>query len=1071
MTRILSAFFIAFLLPGMLPGFLSAQQLSKPAVPSAVTTSSSSFIQNQGQWSSDVLFMAQVRGMSVWLTKKGLMYDVHLLSPGVSLGRKTLGRRGQVIAMELVNANHGITAIGTEQQSGIRNYFIGDNPGKWRTNVPSFEKVITRDVYRGIDAVYTMQDGKPRYDFIIHPGGNPEDITLRFDGADAVNVSKKNGVELSTVVGNVMNGNIYAYQVMNGKEVPVQCSFEQHGDVVKFAVETYDRERQLIIDPLVYSTYFGGSEMDEVTAIKIDTAGNIVIAGVTDSPNFPIALGSYDTTTNGLTDAFVAKFDKSLSKAAFITYLGGGSDDKANALAIDVVSSSIFIAGETASSNIPTTAGSWKPSYIGGLDAFVARLSSNGSVLQYCTYVGGTKDDRALGICLDVAGKATICGETNSTNFPTNGASTYQLANGGKFDGFVTRLRPTGIGIDFSTYLGGAGDDRINAIECDQGGTVICFGGETNGGLQKTYPAGFSAIYCYNSKFNNGDSYDGFVGKMSGAGTFADFGKHFLTYIGDANNDKVLAVALLSAGDVVVAGVTEGGSGNKGFPASSGSNQSNGGTDCFISKLNPSGNTLSTSYMFGGSGNESLAGLAFSTTTGEFFVGGTTSSQNFPLPMGNGLPTPEKSNLDGTADGFVCRLPGNLTGLTYATYFGGLGIDGVNTVTATPRGDVMFAGYTASTDFTVQPDSYQKNNAGRRDGFVSKIAYGSVILSAPNGPVSYCPGSTVSIVWIKSEGLLTNENVDIELSADGGITWTTIAPNLSGTSYSWKMPANLPAGNAYKLRVQHTPSGIRDQSQVAFTLRALPEITTQPQNDSVCVGTRAVMRVKSTGTNLLYRWFVNDIEIKDEMRDSLVIPIAQANNRGKYRVEVNSGCQPVMSREAMLVVKPRPEITEEPKSGVAVIGKPFSFKVTATGRNLTYEWQQDGQKIFNANAPEYVITSVNSGNTGRYRVIVRGECGADTSITAEMFPNDVEEIPESHDEFSLVPNPAHDKVYLTCGLGVIHLTMFNSLGIQVREQTIEGGKGEIDVSGLISGVYVVQLRLGNRIITKQVVVL
>lgn len=1018
--------------------------------------------------------MAQAQGMNVWLTSDGkLIYDVYQsTSSALPAQEGARNRKGQVIVMDIVGANRRMTVQGADDsREGTRNYFMGNQPRAWRTNIPAFGKVVCSDIYRGIDAVYTLQDGKPRYDFIIHPGGRPEDITLRFTGADAVNVSNKNGVELSTVLGSVVNGNIYAYQIINGRQVQVRCSFEQHGDEVKFAVDTYDRERQLVIDPLVYSTYLGGSGIDEVTAMKVDTAGNVVVTGVTDSPNFPTVKGSYDLTAHGLTDVFVAKFDKTLSKMLFATYLGGGSEDKPNGIAIDVVSGGIYIAGETSSSNFPTTDGVWKPIYIGGIDAFAARLSSNGSILQYSTYIGGTKDDRALGICVDATGKATLCGETNSTNFPTNGASTYQVATGGKYDGFITRLRPTGIGIDFSTYLGGTGDDRVNAIDCDPGGTVICFGGETNGGLQKTYPAGFSAVYCYNGKFNTGNFYDGFVGKMSGAGTLAEFGKHFLTYIGDAKNDRVLSVTLLPSGDVIVAGETEGGAGNKGFP-SSGSTQTSGGTDCFVSKLNSSGNTLAASYMFGGSGNESVLGLAYNTTTSEIFVGGTTSSPNFPLAMGAGIPSPEKSNLGGASDGFVCRLPATIGSLTYSTYFGGLGLgaDRVQTLAATPRGDVFFAGYTSSPDMPVLKDSYQRTLSGSRDGFISKIAFGSLILSSPNTATTYCPGSTISIVWVKSDGLLSNETIDIELSADGGITWTTIASAISGTSYSWKMPGDLPPGNTYKIRVRHTPSGLRDEMQTSFIISALPEITLQPQSDSVCQGTRAVLRVKSTGANLTYRWFFNDLEVKNETRDSLVLPATRLNQRGKYRVEVNSGCQPVMSQEATLSVKPKPEIILQPQSGVGTLGKPFTFKVSAIGRNLSYEWQQDGYKILNATLPDYIIPSFNAGNNGRYRVIVRGECGADTSVTVDLLPDDVEEMPtDTYPAVTLVPNPASDYIRLTGGRGDIMLHMFNSMGMQVLERQVETGKADIEVAHLPSGVYVVRMTYGGTCLVRQIV--
>ncbi len=1093
MPRIATLFLLA-LLACTSANTLLAQHSSKPTIPPT-------FIQNQGQWSPEVRFMAQVGGMNVWLTDKGLMYDVYqtmlrvslpsdalgdkLLAgsttqqPRASLGSDTLGRRriGHVVAMELVGANVGTPAIGTDAHPSTRNYFIGNNPSSWRTNIPSFGKVITRDVYPGIDAVYTFSNGKPRYDFVVHPGAQPDAITLKFTGADAVKVSKQNGVELSTSVGTVINGNIYAYQEINGREIPVQCSFAQQGDVVKFDVGAYNSKHPLIIDPLVYSTYYGGTGIDEITGMKLDTAGNVVVTGMTSSPNFPTKVGSYDTTANGGTDAFVAKFDKTLNTLLFATFIGGTLDDKSNAIAINHLSNTIYIAGETTSDNLPTESGAWKPTYSGGGDAFVARLSENGSTLQYCTYVGGSKDDRALGICVDDAGKATICGETNSTNFPTGGSGTYQKGLNAKYDAFLTKLKPAGLGVDFSTYLGGSGDDRANAVACDGGGSVIFFAGETKGGFDSLYP--YASAYWnpatyqgYNGKFNSGGFSDGFVGEMSGSGSFTDFSKHFLTYIGDAKNDRVLSLLLLQSGDVLVAGETEGGAGNKGFPTSTGNSTSNGGVDCFLSKFTASGK-LTSSIMFGGSGNEGITSMYFNPTTSEYIVGGTTTSANFPQATVGGSPPPEKASLSGTKDGFVCRLPSSSDKLSYFSYIGGSDDDGVRAVVGTPRGDILVAGYTASSDMAMISPAFQPSLAGSRDGFISKIAFGTVTLTSPNGGAVYCPGVNVPIAWTKGEGLQSTENMSIELSPDGGATWLTVASNVSGISFTWNVPKSLTAGNAYKIRILHPSSGIRDESDTTFSIGSIAEITEQPVGDSVCAGERAVFRVKGTGTNLTYKWLHNDVEIKGETRDSLAFAAVGEKDGGSYRVEVSTGCAPTVSQVARLTIKPTPEITKQEIGGTYTEGVPIKFTVSASGNALRYEWQKDGITIPGANSSEYNGGSATPDKEGNYRAIVSGECGADTS-TAEMLrvvPAGVVEQPLGSDEFTIVPNPITDKMQILGEGGIMRVYLYTSLGMLVTEQVMEGGKGEMDVAGLPSGVYSVQLHCGTRIITKQVVVL
>jgi len=1123
MSRFATLFLLA-LLACTSANTLIAQHSSKPTIPPT-------FIQNQGQWSPEVRFMAQVGGMNVWLTEKGLMYDVYqsmprvsllsdalgdercalprvsLLSdalgdkrrsqpsdalgdkllagsstqkPRASLGSDTLGRRrkGHVIAMELVGANLKTSAIGTDAQPSTRNYFIGNNPSSWRTNIPSFGKVITRDVYPGIDAVYTFSNGKPRYDFVVHPGAEPDAIALKFTGADAVKVSKQNGVELSTSVGTVINGNIYAYQEINGRQLPVACSFAQQGEVVKFDVGAYNSKHLLIIDPLVYSTYYGGTGIDEITGMKLDTAGNVVVTGVTGSPNFPTKVGSYDSTANGGTDAFVAKFDKTLNTLLFATFIGGKLDDKSNAIAINHLSNTIYIAGETTSDNLPTESGAWKPTYSGGGDAFVARLSENGSTLQYCTYVGGSKDDRALGICVDDAGKATICGETNSTNFPTGGSGTYQKGLNAKYDAFLTKLKPAGLGVDFSTYLGGSGDDRANAVACDGGGSVIFFAGETKGGFDSLYP--YASAYWnpatyqgYNGKFNSGGFSDGFVGEMSGSGSFTDFSKHFLTYIGDAKNDRVLSLLLLPSGDVVVAGETEGGAGNKGFPTSTGNSTSNGGVDCFLSKFTASGK-LTSSIMLGGSGNEGITSMYFNPTTSEYIVGGTTTSANFPQATVGGSPLPEKASLSGTKDGFVCRLPSSSDKLSYFSYIGGRDDDGVRAVVGTPRGDMLVAGYTASSDMAMISPAFQLSLGGGLDGFISKIAFGTVTLTAPNGGAVYCPGETTRIAWSKGEGLSVTENMDIELSSDGGITWTSIAKQIPGTEYGWKIPVNQTFGTNYKIRILHPSSGIRDESDASFSVGSSALITEQPVGDSVCAGDRAVFRVKGTGTNLTYKWLRNDVELKGETRDSVVIGTVGEKDGGSYRVEVSAGCAPTVSQVAILAVKPATTIVEQPKSGKAALGDSFTFRVGATGNKLRYQWQQDKVLIPGATDSVYGIPSVNGASVGIYNVVVSGDCGRDTSenSTLNMLSNvDDNQTPQSSSAITIVPNPITDKMQILGGNGNVRVYLYTSLGMLATEQVMESGTGEMEVAGLPNGVYSVQVHCGTRILTKQVVVL
>ncbi len=1018
----------------------------------------SAFIENKGQWSSEVKFMAQVNGMNVWITDKGMVYDIYSTNVRASSVFERENkvtqpylRTSQVISMELVGTKKS-AMIATGQQSCYRSYFIGNNRDAWYANVPSFTKVTVPEVYNGIDAVYSFQDNKPRYDFIIHPGANPNDINLRFQGANSIHVNEGRGIQLSTGVGEIVHSNMYAYQQINGKEISVECVFELHGDVVEFAVGKYDNTKILVIDPLVYSTYLGGAGIDEVNCVKLDVAGNIVAAGVTDSPNFPTVIGFQKSV--GGRDGFVTKYEKGTMKLLFSTYFGGSSDDAVNALAIDK-NSTIYITGETASDNLPVTPASWKLNYAGGSDVFVTHLDAFGASILYSTYIGGSKNERAVGICVDEAGIATICGETNSSNFPTSGANAHQSILAGQYDGFITKLRSSGTGIVFSTYFGGGGNDRVNAVDCDPAGVYVYIGGETNGGFADAFPPLSSSISPYNNKFNDGNFYDGFVGKMSSAGLFAEYDKHFLTYLGDSKNDKVLSLVLLSSGDIAVGGETEGGLGTKGFPVSNGNTQSSGGTDCFISKFNQIGSALVGSFMFGGAGDEGVSALAFSSNTSELFAAGTTKSSNFPLAIGGSNQQPEKTVLSGVNDGFLARLSSSIDRLSYSTYFGGSNEDVIKAVTATPRGDVVFAGYTLSSDLSIVNGEYRQEFGGNRDGFVSKIAFGSLALAAPNGGNVFCPDGIASIEWSKYDGLAVNENIDIYISADSGKAWNVLARNVSGAKYQWKIPADQPSGALYKIRIYHPASDISDESDGTFSIGIPAKIIEHPKGDSVCVGSRFSARVKGEGTNLIYKWFFNDDEIKNETKDSFVIESVKEKDRGNYSVEVSAGCQPTLSIIATLSVKPSTSIQAQPEGGSVESGKSYIFKVTAVGANVGYEWQHDGIKISNADSAEYTIDSVNSENNGQYRVIVRGECGSDTSTSVNLTvtPVSVLEYTPNDESYTLVPNPATDKLLLFGNKGIVRIELFTILGKKVVSKYSTEEKCEIDVSTIDNGVY------------------
>lgn len=1078
----------------------SAALTSKPNIP--VT-----FIENKGQWPSEVRFLGQTRGMNVWLTDKGLTYDIfskraasaaeikaeksrlRKINPALAktfLSEKTVHRTGQVIAMELVGASPKRT-VGDGEQAGYRNYFIGNDPSAWRTNVPAYTRLISEEVYPGIDAVYTFQDGKPRYDFIVKPGADPSAIAIRFNGANSVTVTEDKGVKLSTVLGAVYNGHIYAYQKIDGREVKVNCAFVKNGDNVQFNVGSYDTKKPLVIDPLVYATYYGGTGTDDITGMTIEKSATnvvtgVIITGVTDSPNYPIVKGSYDTVAHGGTDAFAAKLDPTLTQLIFSSFIGGGSDDKSNAVAVDF-QKRIVIAGETSSSNMPNPGG-WKMNYSQGIDGFVTRFSADGKNLEFFSYLGGTGDDYALCVAVDGTGRACIGGKTKSNNFPVD--IPYQKLTGGQFDGFITKLSASGQGVDFSTYLGGGGNDEITAIADYSGYTYV--GGTTGSGLPKTFPVPPPGSWGgpspdpdripYKNVFNSGNFSDGFIGKFNSAGNLSAWEVEYLTYIGASKNESIRAITVLDDGSAIIAGETNSTDYVKGFPSSNTSIQFKGGaTDIYVSKLSPNGRLLRSSIMFGGSGADSVSAISVSSVTGEIYVVGKTTSLDFQMSQLSPPIAAEQPDFKGPTDAFIAKLPSGLGNVNYASYYGGTGNDGGTAVAVTPRGDAYFAGTTVVNDLTVFGDEYQPSLGGGRDGFVAKVAFGAVSLATPNGGNNFCPDGNVNILWEKRDGLQSIDPVDIELSSDNGLTWPKkIATNVTASSYVWHIPQDQAPGTSYKIRIYHISSGIRDESDASFSVGVPVEITENPVSDSVCPGTRVRFKVKGTGANLTYQWKFNGNKIPNANSDSLVIPTAQSANGGNYTCDVSAGCQPATSQSATLVVKQKPQVRTQPTGGKIPLGGSITLKVEAIGKNLTYEWQQDGVKIggTNASGAEYAITGANASQNGKYKVIIRGECGVDSSIAVDV------EVSSSVDEPNLPggvsfmlrsPIPASDIVQATitspynCPLSV---TLNDNLGqpvANVFNGYLDASVAQplsVNVNNLSSGIYWLSAKCGTQ---------
>jgi len=557
--------------------------------------------------------------------------------------------------MRLVGANASAAVTGAEELPGKSNYFIGNDPKKWRTNVPNYAKVKYQDVYPGVDLVYYgNQGGQLEYDFVVAPGADPETIRFALSGGlqessrqSAVGSRAQNQTLRQSKIQNLKSkidpsGDlvietdggevrlhkpvVYQPAISNGQRTtdygqraPVEGHYVmQANNQVGFKVASYDHTRPLLIDPVLsYSTYLGGSFTDLGYHITVDSSGNAYVTGDTLSQNFPTAnpfqATNKATPTTSNPTAFVAKLNSTGSALVYSTYLGGSNEDVGTGIAVDS-SGNAYVTGYTTSTNFPTV-NPLQVSNGGGYEAFVSKLNAAGSALVYSTYLGGSGSDAGGGIAVDSSSNAYVTGYTNSTNFPT--ANPFQASNGGGYDAFVSKLNAAGSALVYSTYLGGSGSDAGTGIAVDSSSNAYVTGYTNSTNFPTVNPL----------QVSNGGGYDAFVSKLNAAGSALTYS----TYLGGSNEDVGTGIAVDSSSNAYVTGYTS----STDFPTVSPLQASYGGgnLDAFVAKFDAAGSALIYSTYLGGGGTDRGYGIAIDSSANAY-VTGETISNNFPTTPG-----------------------------------------------------------------------------------------------------------------------------------------------------------------------------------------------------------------------------------------------------------------------------------------------------------------------------------------------------------------------------------------------------------------------------------------------------
>jgi hypothetical protein len=720
-----------------------------------------SFEPNQGQVDARVKFVARVSGYTLYLTADEAVFA---------------GGDGLVQRMKLIGVNRSMQFEPLERQPGISNYFIGDDPSKWRINVPNFGRVALRDVYPGIDLVFYGNERQLEYDWVVAPQADPKQIRVKWEGPSQVTKSAQGDLVLSASLTQQR-----PVVLQEGKRV--QGGYRVQGREVAFELASYDAAKPIVIDPvLVYSTYLGGNDSDDGYGIAVDGSGDAYVTGSTPSINFPIASPFQGTKGGELRNmnAFVTKINAKGTAYVYSTFLGGRGAAVGRGIALDA-SGNAYITGY-ASGDFPT-----KLPISGGsntADAFVTKINTAGSALVYSTLLGGSANDFGYGIAVDGSGNAYVTGFTESPDFPTR--NSLQANFGGGSDAFVTKINAAGSAYVYSTYLGGSGTEIGYGIAADAAGNAY-----VTGLTQSTdFPTANPLQPSYRGNVDENENGDAFVTKINPSGSAYVYS----TYLGGSGGDAGYGIALDTSGNAYVTGRAD----SSDFPTRNPLQTYVGIGNTFVTKINTAGSEYIYSTYLGGSAASIGLGIAVDGSGNVYVTGDAGANLTTVNPL--------QATFGGDAgSAFAMKINAAGSAYIYSTYLGGNGYDYGTGIAIDDSGNAYLTGMTESPHFpTVNP--LQGSSGGGRDAFVLAIfslpqpfATGGEAVSAGGGSGSISLTFPQGWAW----------------TASSDASWVTLNGPTSGTgsgTLSFQVGSNGGTGRSATITVAGSSFIIEQQA-------------------------------------------------------------------------------------------------------------------------------------------------------------------------------------------------------------------------------------------------------------------
>ncbi len=719
------------------------------------------FIPNQGQFDKKALFLASTPRYRLWITRLGLLFDSSFIEKEAGLSPEFLKEsapsqknkiRRDVSAIHFLGADKNVEVQAADRSDYRVNYFLGNNPAEWQTDIPTAKALLYKNLYENVDLKLYGEGNRFEYDWVVKPGGDPGQIQLRFQGAKNVVIDAKGDLLIETDLCSLVHKRPRAFQTIDGKEIAIEVDYRKVDETTfGLSLGSYDSDHILVIDPLVfiYSTFLGGSELDQAYDIAVDNKGRPYITGATASVDFPTTMGVYAPILTGGTDVFVTKFNATGSDLVYSTFLGGQDDDEGFAIALDPEGKGFaHIVGTTRSADFPTTSGVYDQSINGSRDIFVAKLGRKGSLLLFSTFLGGSSDDNGFGITLDSEGAVYITGSTASSNFPTTKHADDRIY-GGQTDAFVVKMDGEASSLLYSTYVGDTDIEVCYDIAVDSKGSAFITGYIDSGRdddsdilAVRLNRRGSSQVYWF--VFGGSDD-------ESGRGITVD------------EFDFAYIVGWTASSD---------------FPTTPEAfdRTHNGHTDAFVSKLMDDGSGFDFSTYLGGNCWDWGEDIDIYQDLSAIVTGYTTAA-DFPV-----TPDAFDTTHNGKVDAFVTKFdpPGSF--LVYSTFLGGEDLDYGMGIILDKDETAHTTGYTSSPNFPVIPDAYDDTFNLISDAYYVKFALVWPISIEITHPLN---GSSVSgLVAVDTEVTSDSQVADVKfyvndelLSVDGdspyGFTWDT----------------------------------------------------------------------------------------------------------------------------------------------------------------------------------------------------------------------------------------------------------------------------------------------------------